>query len=747
MELRRIERLSSASSNPLLRPGCEENIDIQPCQTPTSAKEIQNDREKSMPQFKSNRFHGWRFTLFLAFIAGLIVLFFNVGFLLYCFTHRENGQHLNTTLFEGDCNKSHSMDTWFHLAINVLSTALLSASNFGMQCLAAPNRRDIEEAHRNDRWLDIGVPSIRNLFRVSGVRSFLWLFLAFSSLPFHLMYNSAVYSTTSAFAYDIFAGPGALGEKHEPNLNLTLYSNNTSDIVPRLTSSFLELFHSAQHEYLHHLENQACIDAFAVSYQETYSRLLVVTNDFEQNKDTYAYINTNIVYHPASNLLKGRVTPYNWLCGTDSAYSSKICKISAYGSGYATWHRPPGNWIVTVAGQSDNQYTIKYCLAEKAKQHCKLKYSFPLVMIVIAFNLVKTIILLFVWIEIQNAPILTIGDAIASFLRYPDSNSQGSCLISKEVVKSRLQYTPSAITSESNRRPKAFDSSRARWRMAASSSRWMFGILFGGLAVVTCIVLLVFGVRKQSGFNPWKQDFGSVESRALIYATGWPSSLIGNVLIANFPQLVFSPIYFSFNSILSSMTLAAEWSSYANERKGLRVSSNPQNAQRSNYFLSIPYRYGIPLMIVSALLHWLISQSIFLVGVETWGSDGKRDKESDIMTCGWFSTGILSTIIVGSGFLLGISGLSLRRFKSGMPIAGSCSLAIAAACHPRFDPNLQHENGARERNTDVESEDEDEDMALLPVQWGAVIVNGPLGHCSFTSRHVDTPRTKGILYQ
>ncbi|KAJ5273355.1 hypothetical protein N7478_008480 [Penicillium angulare] len=135
------------------------------------------------------------------------------------------------------------------------------------------------------------------------------------------------------------------------------------------------------------------------------------------------------------------------------------------------------------------------------------------------------------------------------------------------------------------------------------------------------------------------------------------------------------------------------------------------------------------------------------IGVETWDSDGKRDKGNDIITCGWSSVGILSTIIVGTVFLLGISGLSVRRFKSGMPVAGSCSLAIAAACHPSFNPNLQRGNGTREGNADMESEDEDEEMALLPVQWGAVNVNGSLGHCSFTSRHVDTPRTKGIQYQ
>jgi hypothetical protein len=60
-------------------------------------------------------------------------------------------------------------------------------------------------------------------------------------------------------------------------------------------------------------------------------------------------------------------------------------------------------------------------------------------------------------------------------------------------------------------------------------------------------------------------------------------------------------------------------------------------------------------------------------------------------------------------------GLSFRPLESGMPVAGSCSLAIAAACHPEFDPNRDAEN----EGGDVDSWNEEEDMGLLPVQVGS----------------------------
>lgn len=87
-------------------------------------------------------------------------------------------------------------------------------------------------------------------------------------------------------------------------------------------------------------------------------------------------------------------------------------------------------------------------------------------------------------------------------------------------------------------------------------------------------------------------------------------------------------------------------------------------------------------------------------------------------------------------------GLSFRPLESGMPVAGSCSLAIAAACHPEFDPNRDAEN----EGGDVDSWNEEEDMGLLPVQWGAVPVDGPMEHYSFTSGHVEMPQ-KGREYQ
>jgi glutaredoxin-related protein len=68
-----------------------------------------------------------------------------------------------------------------------LSTILLGASNYCMQCMSAPTRAEAEQAHAKFRWVDIGTPSIRNLGKIRGLRVVLWLLLGISSLPLHLL--------------------------------------------------------------------------------------------------------------------------------------------------------------------------------------------------------------------------------------------------------------------------------------------------------------------------------------------------------------------------------------------------------------------------------------------------------------------------------------------------------------------------------------------------------------------------------
>ena len=198
------------------------------------------------------------------------------------------------------------------------------------------------------------------------------------------------------------------------------------------------------------------------------------------------------------------------------------------------------------------------------------------------------------------------------------------------------------------------------------------------------------------------------------------------ILIANSPQVLLSFLFLTYNGLFTCMLLGHEWSGYAHVRKPLRVTS-PAGSQRSTYRLQLPYKYGIPLLVLSGTLHWLVSQSIFLASIEWYDNITTPivGNNSNTSTLGYSCIAIITVIALG-GIVVIIGILhGFRRYKPGIPLAASCSAAISAACHR---PN------------------EDVDAPYKPVMWGAIKSKNPIGHCCFTSFEVTKP-VKGQKYQ
>ena len=132
---------------------------------------------------------GWHTGVLACAASAVVVLFINVSLTIYVATNQQymiKGRM--GTLYVGSCKKSKMIGLWLHLGINALSTLLLSGSNYTQQCLAAPTRSEIDAVHARRRWMDIGVPSIRNLFKIKRERRLLWIAIGFTSIPLHLLY-------------------------------------------------------------------------------------------------------------------------------------------------------------------------------------------------------------------------------------------------------------------------------------------------------------------------------------------------------------------------------------------------------------------------------------------------------------------------------------------------------------------------------------------------------------------------------
>lgn len=129
---------------------------------------------------------GWRGGVRIAFYSALTVLVFNVILMIVCTTTLEWMDGM-TVVYRGRCDAVERVNNWVHLAVNLLSTCLLAGSNYCMQVLSAPTRADVDKAHARGHWLDIGLPSLRNLRSLKKNKIALWWILAVSSVPLHLL--------------------------------------------------------------------------------------------------------------------------------------------------------------------------------------------------------------------------------------------------------------------------------------------------------------------------------------------------------------------------------------------------------------------------------------------------------------------------------------------------------------------------------------------------------------------------------
>jgi hypothetical protein len=131
-----------------------------------------------------------------------------------------------------------------------------------------------------------------------------------------------------------------------------------------------------------------------------------------------------------------------------------------------------------------------------------------------------------------------------------------------------------------------------------------------------------------------------------------------------------------------------ENSRFATQRQTLRVSC-PVGEQRSTYYLQVPYRYSVPFLTSIALLHWLISRGLYLLNIIVYDISGTEVPSRAHYSRGVSPLALLLAFILGTTMWIVLFVLMGKKLGRGMPIIGTCSVAISAACHP---PNVGSED-------------------------------------------------------
>ncbi|KAB8213217.1 hypothetical protein BDV33DRAFT_210419 [Aspergillus novoparasiticus] len=747
----------------------------------------------------------------------------------------NKGQFQMVELYAGNCTKANRDATGLHLLINILSTLLLGASNYVMQCLGAPSRKDVDAAHQRRRWLDIGTFSVRNLRVMDWRRRVLWTSLLVSSLPIHMIYNAVISPSISTLGFGVLTIPSNL----LPTESLVYDEAASSAFYDQIGSTAMDIRSQIFNGTFENMTSTACVKSYAVDYNTKMSTLVLVADrkhlhnasslmgslfssqdvgvDYYSRQDMDKYLAEigNDTWSVLSNFWSYRVWNFSSSLSTDSSFGmldywfqnlyfsdpainttitdqSTLAKFvynyNPTSDGLREYLDNPAHWInsswaadlsfqvwknTTTADSNfygSLQTPVLHCLSKKGEERCRLLFSPPIAITVILCNVVKVVCMaLTSRVGRRSGILLTVGDAVSSFLTCPDMTTKGRCMMGRADMTKGPQHWDNRVQSDteipmddSPRGATSLSPSRdlprpslpprkKRWRQAVSPIRWMLTLSWFVACIITLIVLFVMAVAYRSSFSAaWNLGLGQASPLSMLDSASISKNPIALILLANTPQIVLSILYFLANSLLTCMLVAAEWDRYATQRRPLRVSW-PQGKQRSTYYLTLPYRYSIPMLIISALLHWLLSQSIFFVDVQAYDVHGQTDPYSSARACGFSPMAIFFTIILGSFVLILLFTLGAKRLRSHAPLVSHCSAAISAACHPPAD---------------------DTDAALKPVMWGEINVKrfireaggqelNPLeeqqaevsvyenrlpvsvrtgyGHCSFTSREVETP--------
>lgn len=128
----------------------------------------------------NDRFPGWRGGIAGFIVLASVMLTLNISALLWSATHLDRGHY--ATLAIGSYESVSNLSGWVHLAINVSSVALLAGSNYCMQCLSSPTRAEVDAAHAEGSYLNIGTSSWRNVLRSRKRRIFILSLLTLSSV-------------------------------------------------------------------------------------------------------------------------------------------------------------------------------------------------------------------------------------------------------------------------------------------------------------------------------------------------------------------------------------------------------------------------------------------------------------------------------------------------------------------------------------------------------------------------------------
>ena len=210
------------------------------------------------------------------------------------------------------------------------------------------------------------------------------------------------------------------------------------------------------------LDNDQCVKSYQTNLMSDYKDVLLVTDVSNATNAILGVIPQLVTEYTA----EGSGCSGSFTCWPGSNKDSKNWTFTLFpGTGFE--NQTSGLDQSDLDKQHPNiQVPVRYCLAEPGSPACTISLSRVYLGVVLICNAIKLFCILSTLLLKGHQPLITIGDAIESFLVDPDPMTRATTWSASELRKQR----PGTQWSKTSSKP--WFPFRHRWFEAASSRRW-----------------------------------------------------------------------------------------------------------------------------------------------------------------------------------------------------------------------------------------------------------------------------------
>ena len=274
------------------------------------------------------------------------------------------------------------------------------------------------------------------------------------------------------------------------------YSNITEAIpewdvygVPgsELFSSALEGYNERTSSY-EDLSPSECTKLYNTDYMPSHRNLFLIT----KHGSNAAHNNTLL---DMINVMNAGISPSSWMCAyylVDNARTFQDYGFSCNPNKLTSNVARGLPWLVKLT--TGEEVEIGGCKSERTAEICKVLVSLKIMYIVISCNLVKACCMVVAVVRSREPTLVTLGDAIESFLTVPDPTTIGICFADRRFIDQ--EWRRARRTGPRQWKQKGVQ----RWWTSVSKTRWITCNFFFAITIIGSAVLLRSGIRNDGRF-------------------------------------------------------------------------------------------------------------------------------------------------------------------------------------------------------------------------------------------------------